>query len=151
MKLQRVFSSAGSKRCNARPTRELEAAAMANANGSNPARLAGVWFSFCGGASEFFIARMVRADQDPGYSVFYPYTTGGHCLMVPLAGWLAVVGRNISGVLPKPSGMKRKLLGLSQRYVAALRKQPKPGPRATLLLALGLGRPIVVLSYPPFA
>jgi len=42
--------------------------------------------------------------------------------------------------------MKKKLIGLSQSYVAALRKHLKLGPRASLLPALGLGRQAVALG-----
>ena len=42
--------------------------------------------------------------------------------------------------------MKQKLTGLSQRYVTALRKHLKQGPRASLQPALGLGRRAVVLG-----
>jgi signal transduction histidine kinase len=42
--------------------------------------------------------------------------------------------------------MKQKLIGLSQRYVTALRKRVEQGPRASLLSALGLGRRAVVLG-----
>jgi hypothetical protein len=42
--------------------------------------------------------------------------------------------------------MKQKLNGLSQRYVTALRKHLKAGPRASLQPALGLGRQAVVLG-----
>ena len=42
--------------------------------------------------------------------------------------------------------MKQKLIGLSQRYVTALRKHLEQGPRASLLPALGLGRRAVVLG-----
>jgi signal transduction histidine kinase len=42
--------------------------------------------------------------------------------------------------------MKQKLNGLSQRYVTALRKHRKAGPRASLQPALGLGRRAVVLG-----
>jgi signal transduction histidine kinase len=42
--------------------------------------------------------------------------------------------------------MKQKLTGLSQRYVTALRKHLKQGPRASLLPALGLGRRAVTLG-----
>jgi two-component system sensor histidine kinase DegS len=44
------------------------------------------------------------------------------------------------------TNMKRKLIGLSQRYVMALRKHLKPGPRASLQPALKLGRQAVVLG-----
>ena len=42
--------------------------------------------------------------------------------------------------------MKQKLIGLSQRYVTALRKHLEQGPRASLQPALGLGRRAVVLG-----
>jgi len=42
--------------------------------------------------------------------------------------------------------MKQKLIRLSQRYVTALRKHLKAGPRASLQPALGLGRRAVVLG-----
>jgi signal transduction histidine kinase len=42
--------------------------------------------------------------------------------------------------------MKQELIRLSQRYVAALRKHLKQGSRASLQLALGLGRRAVVLG-----
>ena len=42
--------------------------------------------------------------------------------------------------------MKQKFDGLSQRYVAALRKHLNDGPRASLLPALGLGRRAVFLG-----
>ena len=42
--------------------------------------------------------------------------------------------------------MKQKLTGLSQRYVAALRKHLKAGPRSSLQPALGLGRRAVTLG-----
>ena len=42
--------------------------------------------------------------------------------------------------------MKQKLTGLSQRYVTALRKHLKQGPRASLQPALGLGRQAVALG-----
>jgi two-component system sensor histidine kinase DegS len=42
--------------------------------------------------------------------------------------------------------MKQKLIGLSQRYVTALRKHLKPGPRANLQPALRLGREAVALG-----
>jgi signal transduction histidine kinase len=42
--------------------------------------------------------------------------------------------------------MGKKLIGLSQRYVAALGTHLKQGPRASLLPALGLGRRAVVLG-----
>jgi len=42
--------------------------------------------------------------------------------------------------------MKRKLTGLSQRYVTALRKHLEQGPRASLSPALGLGRRAVALG-----
>jgi signal transduction histidine kinase len=42
--------------------------------------------------------------------------------------------------------MKQKLIGLSQRYVTALRKHLRQGPGASLLPALGLGRRAVVLG-----
>src|SRR5579862_7295753 len=42
--------------------------------------------------------------------------------------------------------MKQKLTGLSQRYVTALRKHLKQGPRASLQPALGLGRRAVTLG-----
>jgi hypothetical protein len=42
--------------------------------------------------------------------------------------------------------MKKKLIGLSQSYVTALRKHLRQGPRASLLPALGLGRQAVTLG-----
>jgi hypothetical protein len=42
--------------------------------------------------------------------------------------------------------MKSKLLGLSQRYVAALRKHLQQGPQASLKPALRLGREAVTLG-----
>ena len=42
--------------------------------------------------------------------------------------------------------MKQKLISLSQRYAAALRKHLKPGPRANLQPALALGRQAVALG-----
>ena len=42
--------------------------------------------------------------------------------------------------------MKQKLIGLSQRYLVALRKHLKPGPRASLQPALRLGRQAVALG-----
>jgi two-component system sensor histidine kinase DegS len=42
--------------------------------------------------------------------------------------------------------MKQKLTGLSQRYVTALRKHVRQGPRASLQPALALGRRAVVLG-----
>ena len=42
--------------------------------------------------------------------------------------------------------MKQELIRLSQRYVAALRKHLKAGPRSSLQPALGLGRRAVVLG-----
>ncbi|MGA2177246.1 MAG: histidine kinase dimerization/phosphoacceptor domain-containing protein [Verrucomicrobiota bacterium] len=42
--------------------------------------------------------------------------------------------------------MKRKLIGLSQRYVTALRTHLEQGPRAGLQPALGLGRQAVALG-----
>ena len=42
--------------------------------------------------------------------------------------------------------MKQKLIGLSQRYVTALRKHLKTGPRANLQAALSLGRQAVALG-----
>jgi signal transduction histidine kinase len=42
--------------------------------------------------------------------------------------------------------MKRKLMQLSQRYVVALRKHLKQGPRASLRPALGLGRRAVTFG-----
>jgi signal transduction histidine kinase len=42
--------------------------------------------------------------------------------------------------------MKRKLIGLSQRYVTVLRKHLEQGPRASLSPALGLGRRAVKLG-----
>jgi len=42
--------------------------------------------------------------------------------------------------------MKQKLIGLSQRYVTALRKHVRQGPRASLQPALALGRRAVVLG-----
>jgi signal transduction histidine kinase len=42
--------------------------------------------------------------------------------------------------------MKRKLTGLSRRYVAALRKHLKQGPQASLQPALGLGRQAAALD-----
>jgi signal transduction histidine kinase len=45
----------------------------------------------------------------------------------------------------KKHSMKQKPSGLSQRYVAALRKHLGDGPRASLKPALGLGRRAVVL------
>jgi signal transduction histidine kinase len=42
--------------------------------------------------------------------------------------------------------MKEKMIGLSRRYVTALRKHLKKGPRASLLPALGLGRRAVDLG-----
>ena len=42
--------------------------------------------------------------------------------------------------------MKRTLIGLSRRYVTALRKHLKPGPRASLQPALRLGRRAVALG-----
>jgi len=42
--------------------------------------------------------------------------------------------------------MKRKLTGLSRRYQAALRKHLKQGPRASLQLAIGLGRQAAALD-----
>jgi signal transduction histidine kinase len=42
--------------------------------------------------------------------------------------------------------MKQKLIGLSQRYVTALRKHLKPGPRSNLQPALRLGRQAVALG-----
>jgi len=42
--------------------------------------------------------------------------------------------------------MKQKLIGLSQRYVTALRKHLKPGPRSNLQPALRLGRRAVALG-----
>jgi len=42
--------------------------------------------------------------------------------------------------------MKRELTGLSRRYVAALRKHLKQGPRASLQPALGLGRQAAALD-----
>jgi signal transduction histidine kinase len=42
--------------------------------------------------------------------------------------------------------MKQKLIGLSQRYVTALRKHLEAGSRASLQPALGLGRRAVVLG-----
>ena len=44
------------------------------------------------------------------------------------------------------TNMKQKLTGLSQRYVTALRKHLKPGPRASLQPALRLGRQAVALG-----
>ena len=44
------------------------------------------------------------------------------------------------------ANMKQKLIRLSQRYVTALRKHLKQGPRASSQLALGLGRRAVVLG-----
>src|SRR5579863_1377999 len=41
--------------------------------------------------------------------------------------------------------MKQKLIGLSQRYVAGLRKHLQQGPRASLQPALMLGRQAVTL------
>jgi two-component system, NarL family, sensor histidine kinase DegS len=68
--------------------------------------------------------------------------------------------RRILGELQQPSrgqasrkvaqnsaaNMKQKLIRLSQRYVTALRKYLKQGPRASLQPALGLGRRAVVLG-----
>jgi signal transduction histidine kinase len=42
--------------------------------------------------------------------------------------------------------MKQKIIRLSQRYVTALRKHLKPGPRASLQPALRLGRQAVILG-----
>jgi hypothetical protein len=42
--------------------------------------------------------------------------------------------------------MKQKIIGLSQRYVTALRKSLKQGPRASLQPALRLGRQAVALG-----
>lgn len=42
--------------------------------------------------------------------------------------------------------MKRKLIGLSQRYVAALRRHLKLGPRASLQPAARLGQQAVALG-----
>ena len=42
--------------------------------------------------------------------------------------------------------MKRKLIALSQRYVTALRKHLKQGPRASLQPARGLGRQAVAIG-----
>src|SRR3984957_19101220 len=42
--------------------------------------------------------------------------------------------------------MKKKLTGLSQQYVVALRKHLKQGPQASLQPALGLGRRAVALG-----
>jgi signal transduction histidine kinase len=42
--------------------------------------------------------------------------------------------------------MKQNVIGLSQRYVTALRKHLQPGPRASLQPALGLGRQAVTLG-----
>ena len=42
--------------------------------------------------------------------------------------------------------MKRKLIRLSQRYRALLRKHLKQGPRASLRPALGLGRQAVAVG-----
>jgi signal transduction histidine kinase len=42
--------------------------------------------------------------------------------------------------------MKQEITGLSQRYVTALRKHLRQGPRASLSPALGLGRRAVVLG-----
>jgi signal transduction histidine kinase len=42
--------------------------------------------------------------------------------------------------------MKQKLIGLSQRYVTALRKHLKQGPRASLQPALALGRQAAALN-----
>ena len=42
--------------------------------------------------------------------------------------------------------MKQKLIGLSQRYVTALRKHLRQGPRASLQPALGLGRQAVTFG-----
>ena len=42
--------------------------------------------------------------------------------------------------------MRQKLIGLSQRYVTALRKHLKTGPRANLQAALSLGRQAVALG-----
>jgi signal transduction histidine kinase len=46
----------------------------------------------------------------------------------------------------RPESMKQKVIGLSQRYVTALREHLKRGPRASLQPALGLGRRAVVLG-----
>src|SRR5206468_10017707 len=42
--------------------------------------------------------------------------------------------------------MKRKLIALSRRYVTALRKHLKQGPRASLQPARGLGRQAVAIG-----
>jgi hypothetical protein len=93
-----------SKRCRARPARELAAAAMANACGYNAANRASESSPVSSGVSEFIIAFRVCIDGNPGYPVFYPYTTGGNCLMVPLAGWLLLEEPSILNVPPKPLG-----------------------------------------------
>ena len=72
------------KRCRARPTWELAAAAVANACGYNAANRASEFSPVRCGVSEFIIALSVRVDGRPGYSVFYLYTTGGNCLIEPL-------------------------------------------------------------------
>ena len=54
----------------------------------------------------------------------------------PPAGWRV----NLAHI------MKRKLIALSQRYVMALRKHLKQGPRASLQSARGLGRQAVAIG-----
>ena len=92
------------KRCRARPTWELAAAALAKACGYNAANRASEFSPVRCGVSEFIIALRVCVDGGSGYSVFYPYTTGGNYLMVPPAGWLILEEASIPNVPPKPLG-----------------------------------------------
>lgn len=65
--------------------------------------------------------------------------------MIGLDRWLAVEECNVPTSPAKP-GMKRKLIGMSQRYVAALRRHLKLGPRASLQPASRLGQQAVALG-----
>ena len=69
--------------------------------------------------------------------------------MVPPAGYGSSLMRSQAFQTFRRSlwaNMKRKLIGLSQRYVTALRAHLKPGPRANLQTAVRLGRQAVVLG-----
>ncbi len=56
------------------------------------------------------------------------------------------IGRSRESSCPRCGKMKKKLIALSQRYAAALRRHLNHGPRASMQPALGLGRQAVVLG-----
>lgn len=92
---------------------------------------------------------MVSAGPAAGYKVFTPYTRGNDCSMFGLDGWLPPRRETKQTGEPRQcwqDNMKQKLIGLSQRYVTALRKHLKQGPRASLQPAVRVGRRAVALG-----